>query len=78
MNGSVKVLVCVDQIPSTCPIVSSHNTCEKLLTIEGFEDGCEKTWASIPPFYGDGGCRTSTPGYVKDNCKITCGTCNGK
>ena len=65
-----KFLACENQIPSTCSVPSSLNTCEKLLKNWGLSS-CEATWASSP-YCG------STPGYVKDNCKITCETCNGK
>ena len=62
MNDSVNILACENQIPSTCSNPYSI-TCEYLGHL------CEETWAST-------GYCGSTLGYVKDTCKIACGTCN--
>ena len=72
MNDSVIFLECDNQIPSTCSFAYPL-TCEEIGAM------CDRTWESVP----EKQCK-STPGFIKDNCKVTCGTpqlketCKGK
>ena len=60
----ILILECENGIPSTC---SNHGW----TTCPGIARFCEQEWSFFP------NCR-STPGLVKDNCKVTCRNCNGK
>ena len=71
MQNSVKLFYsdCENQIPSTCSVPSFLNSCEQLIENTN-KSVCD--WGWLPQFC------SPTPGYVKDYCKQTCGTCGSK
>ena len=68
-------LVCENSIPSSCSF--SHYWAKMTCSIVVDAIGCEEKWSNMNQYWGDA-CFESTEGLVKDNCKLTCGICDGK
>ena len=60
---------CDNKVPSTCKFSDERNREKKCEHLKG---QCDSNW------YGFTEACKNTPGKVRENCRITCGTCYGK
>jgi len=74
-------IVCEDEIPSTCNKTAPLNNCSNIIAFGqslgvSLQCLCDIEWKNVQENQiTQGSCDSTTPGQLKDTCKVSCNTC---
>ena len=75
------ISVCEDEIPSTCNKTAPLNNCSNIIAFGqslgvSLQCLCDIEWKNVQENQiTQGSCDSTTPGQLKDTCKVSCNTC---